>query len=149
MKTYKIVISAVLTAIFSLTSCSYLDVVPPETVDVDDMMRDKDEALKFLYSCYSSIGRSNAPNNMAAIESSVDEFVSPLSWERMGQVVSWNQVSPTYVTNWWPQVLPWDLVYANIGQCHLFLKLLDELQPKGVTEEDKALWRSYGGQVQM
>ena len=142
MKTYKIVISAVLTAIFSLTSCSYLDVVPPETVDVDDMMRDKDEALKFLYSCYSSIGRSNAPNNMAAIESSVDEFVSPLSWERMGQVVSWNQVSPTYVTNWWPQVLPWDLVYANIGQCHLFLKLLDELQPKGVTEEDKALWRS-------
>ena len=34
------------------TACNYLDVVPPETADFDDTMRDKDDAIGFLYSCH-------------------------------------------------------------------------------------------------
>ena len=32
----------------SLTSCDYLDVVPPKTVDYEDTMKDKNLALNFL-----------------------------------------------------------------------------------------------------
>ena len=40
------------------TACNYLDVVPPETADFDDTMRDKDDAIGFLYSCYSGTNYS-------------------------------------------------------------------------------------------
>ncbi|MCH3969540.1 MAG: hypothetical protein LKE47_03750 [Prevotella sp.] len=38
-----------------LTSCNYLDVVPPETADLKDTMKDREAALEFLYSCYAGI----------------------------------------------------------------------------------------------
>lgn len=59
------------------TACNYLDVVPPETADFDDTMRDKDDAIGFLYSCYSGTNYSAPCNNLGALESSTDEFVSP------------------------------------------------------------------------
>lgn len=123
-------------------ACDYLDVVPPETADFGDTMRDKDDAIGFLYSCYASIGYSAACNNLGAIESSTDEYVNPLLWARMGQQVSWNQLSPTYNSNWSPVSLPWNPCYNDLGQCHLFLKTLDELNPKGVTMADRERWKA-------
>ena len=34
-------------------ACNYLDIVPPEQVDVDDAMENYENALGFLYSCYA------------------------------------------------------------------------------------------------
>ena len=72
--------------------------VPPETADFDDTMRDKDDAIGFLYSCYSGTNYSAPCNNLGALESSTDEFVSPLLWGYLGQQVSWDQLSSTYVS---------------------------------------------------
>ena len=82
--------NVVLAVTLSLTSasCSYLDVVPPETVDLSNVMRDKNDALAFLYSCYAATNYSMACNNLGAVESSADEFVNPLLWGRLNQVVS-------------------------------------------------------------
>ncbi|MDY3893301.1 MAG: RagB/SusD family nutrient uptake outer membrane protein [Candidatus Cryptobacteroides sp.] len=136
--------NVVLAVTLSLTSasCSYLDVVPPETVDLSNVMRDKNDALAFLYSCYAATNYSMACNNLGAVESSADEFVNPLLWGRLNQVVSWNQLSSTTVTNWSPADLPWESTYDAIGYCHLFLNTLANNKPSGVTETDRIRWRA-------
>ena len=123
-------------------SCSYLNVVPPETVNLSNVMRDKNDALAFLYSCYSATNHSMACNSLGAIESSADEFVNPLLWSRLNQLVAWNQLSSTTVTNWSPADLPWESTYDAIGYCHLFLKTLENNNPSGVTETDRIRWRA-------
>ena len=40
-------------AVIAVASCRYLDVVPPEQPDLDDMMVDEATTTKMLYSCYS------------------------------------------------------------------------------------------------
>lgn len=44
-------IAVIITAL-GLTSCDYLDVVPPEQPNIDDAMSSPTRALGFLYSCY-------------------------------------------------------------------------------------------------
>lgn len=124
------------------TACNYLDVVPPETADFDDTMRDKDDAIGFLYSCYSGTNYSAPCNNLGALESSTDEFVNPLLWGYLGQQVSWDQLSSTYVSSWGPAALPWNSCYDYLGHCHLFLKTLDELNPVGVSQNDRQRWKA-------
>ena len=124
------------------TACNYLDVVPPETADFDDTMRDKDDAIGFLYSCYSGTNYSAPCNNLGALESSTDEFVNPLLWGYLGQQVSWDQLSSTYVSNWGPAALPWNSCYDYLGHCHLFVKTLDELNPVGVSLNDRQRWKA-------
>ena len=51
MKTYKV--AALLSVLVSALSCSYLNVVPPEQPDTNDMMVDEATTLNMLYSCYS------------------------------------------------------------------------------------------------
>ena len=44
----------ILLALTLLTfSCEYLNVVPPEQPDMDDMMVDEATTVRMLYSCYS------------------------------------------------------------------------------------------------
>ena len=138
MKSLKIYVAVAFSIV--ITGCNFLDVVPPETADIPDMIRDRNDAISFVYSCYASIQNAAAPNNLGAIESSTDEFANPQLWGRMSQQVAWNQISPTYKSNWSPMYFPWDMTYPSIGKCHLFVKLIDELNPTGVSEEDKKLW---------
>ena len=42
-------------SVVTFASCNYLDIVPPETPDFDDTMKDRDATLGFLYSCYTGI----------------------------------------------------------------------------------------------
>jgi hypothetical protein len=67
---------------------------------------------------------------------SADEFALPPLWVKDAQKVSWNEVSPTNTVG------PWNTCYNNLGQCHIFLKELDELNPNGVTEDDKTRWKA-------
>ena len=47
-------IAVIITAL-GLTSCDYLDVVPPEQPNIDDAMSSPTRALGFLYSCYRGV----------------------------------------------------------------------------------------------
>ncbi|GAA6530153.1 starch-binding protein [Segatella asaccharophila] len=118
-----------------LTSCNYLDVVPPETADLKDTMKDREAALEFLYSCYAGIP-SLFTDALYQYYNSSDEFALPPLWVKDAQKVSWNEVSPTNTVG------PWNTCYNNLGQCHIFLKELDELNPNGVTEDDKVRWKA-------
>lgn len=113
-----------------LTACDYLNVVPPETADMKDTMKDKQDALGFLYSAYSLVGQNHGVNSLGAHESSTDEFVNPLLWGRLGQVTSWNQLSSTTVSNNGNFQLPWVVIYDALGQVHLFEKYCRRPLPK-------------------
>ena len=39
----------------SMTSCEYLDIVPPEQPDLQDANKDRAGTLGFLYSCYAGV----------------------------------------------------------------------------------------------
>lgn len=55
MKTIKIISRFILsvTAACCMASCNYLDVVPDETADLPDAMKDRASTLGFLHSCYT------------------------------------------------------------------------------------------------
>ena len=64
MKSLKIYLTIMLS--FAVAGCDFLDVVPPETADIPDMIRDRSDAISFVYSCYASIQNAAAPNNLGA-----------------------------------------------------------------------------------
>lgn len=146
MKSYiKIYSKLVATALFfsvGVTACDYLDVVPPETADIPDTMKDKQDALEFLYSCYSGVNSNHGFGTLGTHEASTDEFVCPQAWGRLGQVTSWNQLSATTVSNNGIFQLPWTVTYNAIGQCNLFEQILDSTNPKEVTAADRERWKA-------
>lgn len=120
--------------------CDYLDVVPPETADLPDTMKDKSDALNFLYSCYSAVGTEIPLNTLGGLEASADEYVNPLLWGRLGQVASWDQLSSSYQSNNGLFNLPWNVIYNALGQVNLFDKILSETEPKGISSADRERW---------
>ena len=74
MKSYikiysKLVATALLFSV-GVTACDYLDVVPPETADIPDTMKDKQDALEFLYSCYSGVNSNHGFGTLGTHEAS-------------------------------------------------------------------------------
>ncbi len=123
--------------IFFLSSCNYLDIVPPATPDFKDTMKDRDATLGFLYSCYAGV-RELSGNWILRYYMSTDEFVEPALYQHDEQYMSYNQVTPSAHTG----IGPWGSCYNNLGQCHLFIKYIDELKPDNVTEQDKVRWKA-------
>ena len=62
----------------SMTSCEYLDIVPPEQPDLQDANKDRAGTLGFLYSCYAGVIN---PMNYEGLEMGSDEYVLPRSWQ--------------------------------------------------------------------
>lgn len=120
----------------ALGACDYLDVVPPATADFDDTMKDRDAALGFLYSCYAGIS-SNYNNWVTRYFAAGDEFVEPMLYDHHEQYVNYDQCTPTAHLDG-----PWTNCYNNLGQCNLFIKELNELNPDNVTDADRTRWKA-------
>ena len=87
--------------IFSLSGCDYLDVIPPETADIDDTMTDPDATLRFLYTCYGRIQHGNIdPISYANIDGAGDDFVLPTLWGNWSSYVQWGQVTAYQANEW-------------------------------------------------
>ena len=70
-------IAVIITAL-GLTSCDYLDVVPPEQPNIDDAMSSPTRALGFLYSCYGGVSTDLPSAYLGEINSTTDEYVLPI-----------------------------------------------------------------------
>lgn len=116
-----------------LTSCDYLDVVPPEQPDFKDTMVDATDAVGFINSCYIAVEASN-PFVYSTYEWSADEAVDPPLWNGNNQKTAWNLWSPTNAGG------HWDSYYNFNGHCHMFMDILADNTPNGSTEEDRARW---------
>ena len=124
------------------TSCNYLDVIPPAQADFNDTMKDEAATLNFLFTCYGYIPRVH-PFEFKAFEQSADELISPKMWDDYQQQVAWGTISPSYYNSWGGDDMNiWTPSYNWLGYVHHFLSLIDELQPTGVTEDDKAQYKA-------
>lgn len=115
-----------------MTSCNFLDIVPPEQADMTDAVKNPDETLSFLYSCYAQI---KSPLHYIRIEASADEFALPQLWGGLNFTAAYDLLLPT---NGDLQV--WNLCYKFIGQTHLFLENLPKA--KGLTEQQRIEWEA-------
>ena len=117
-----------------LSSCEYLDVLPPEIAEEDDTMKDKNAVEAYLGSCYQAAQK--LPNGYTSYETSTDELVSPEGWGQDMQQAQWNQFSATNAPSYWNDY------YDAIGQTNHFLKNLDEIAPVDVTNENRVQYRA-------
>ncbi len=130
-------IQALLLSCCLLSSCDYLDVVPPARPDFDDTMKDEAATLAFLYTCYGHLAYAS-PFDFKAFEQSADEVVAPKDYNNWQQQMAWGSISPSYSNSWGGDDMNiWTPSYNWLGYVHHFLSLIDVLQPVGVTQEDK------------
>ncbi len=143
---YKFATVAIAAAtLLGVSSCNYLDVVPPEQPGLADAMKDKDHAKGFLYSCYAkTTHRDILPRDYRSVlNSSTDEYLITETWYA-------NEGAPAYAvlrntqTTTAPGYDPafWNNFYTAIGQTLLFD---EKLQTEGVqndvcSAEERAEW---------
>jgi len=127
--------------VLSMSACDYLDVIPPETPDIDDTMTDAATTLRFLYTCYGRIQYGDIdPIMYSNIDAAGDDFVQPTLWGNRSSHVQWGQVT-AYQVNEWGDSFHWKRLYDGIGLCNQFMQLLDELNPP-ITEDTKKLYKA-------
>lgn len=130
---------ALATVATCLTSCDYLDVVPPEQPNIDDAMSSPTNALGFLLSCYKGCESELPWYYLGEIASSTDEYLLPNQWnEGMWHSLISNNVTSTN------QDWVWGTTYRYVGQCYLFLQKLDEWGTVNnvATEAEMEQWRA-------
>lgn len=114
-----------------LSSCNYLDVMPPEQPTVESTMETRELMFNFLNSCYHAVLNQNHLNYNNFL-SSTDEFVNPPLWNGDESAkAAWNQFNGSDVPAMWTHS------YGYIGQCHLFLRTVANANPLGIIEGDK------------
>lgn len=112
-------------SLFTLISCDYLDVVPPEQADLDDMMINDQTTLNNLYSCYGYIQRGDCdlPDYRAIDGGGSDETIRPQEWQGLGSMAQWNGITPSSINT--DARYPWKVWYNAIGYCNQFLNLIE------------------------
>ena len=130
---YKLCISVAAAAF--LYSCSFLDVVPPETEGPDDFLLEAEDALKYLYGCYGTLQKNNTKvlsYNTLAFGS--DEVVGPetvydnFRKQQCNQITGYNVAGNGGV---------WGDYYYGIGYCNKFISDLSSTEVKNLTNSDK------------
>lgn len=114
-----------------LSSCNFLDVVPPEQATLSDATKTYEATLGFLYSCYTGVNTGRF--NYNDVECASDEYVCPPLWaaEQQGVFGLW---TPQNTGAWrWG-----NNYYRFIGQCHLFAQELEKVPDSVVSQEKKA-----------
>ncbi len=134
IKYTKSIATALLIVSGSLTSCDYLDVVPPEQASLPDATKTENATLGFLYSCYAAV--PNTGNYSGQTENGgVDEYTIPGEWGEASISMATNNFTTAASPEW-----KWGNYYRYIGQCHLFLQQLEKTS--AVSEEKKVNWKA-------
>ncbi|MCM1309469.1 MAG: RagB/SusD family nutrient uptake outer membrane protein [Bacteroides sp.] len=109
-----------------VTSCNYLDVVPPEQANLEDAMKTHTNALGFLQSCYAGLtagdpyGNNVVPTDYQSVFcSSTDEYVLPNEQESTYKQI-FAALKNTQTTDLSNINHLWGVMYKYIGQCLLF-----------------------------
>lgn len=137
IKTRITVIAASL--LIGVSSCNYLEVVPIEQPDLDDMMVDSRSTLEYLYSCYGYMQNvaNITPLKYSGIEGGTDEFVVPQTLNEMSSAVQYNNITPVNAFSL-KNHYPWRVLYEAIGYCNQFLSSIKENAPEEVTAQEKS-----------
>lgn len=135
-------------SLLGVTSCNYLDVVPPEQAGLPDAMKNHTNALGFLYSCYAQIGNRDAmPRDYRSVLNSAnDEYLIPEAWYAKDNPPAYAVMRNTQNSGS-PATAPgfWSGYYKGIGQTLLFDRELDGEGAKNEVWTDQAeydMWKA-------
>lgn len=100
------------------SSCNYLDVVPVETPDRDDMLTDPASALRYLYGCYGPIQNEKTQKlRYSNAHFGSDEFVECVSVYDDFRRFQGDQITGNNAANYGV----WNDFINGIGYCNQFL----------------------------
>lgn len=115
-------------SLLGVTSCNYLDVVPPEQAGLPDAMKTNATALGFLHSCYNGLThREMSPTDYrSCINATTDEYVIPNDWYAGDGASAYAAIRNTQNSgNIATAPGFWSTFYQMIGQTLLFERELD------------------------
>ncbi len=118
-----------LASCLTVTSCDFLDIIPPEQATLSDATKDAQRTLNFMLSCYANVWNPLTPDV-------TDEHAWPAPWGGAHRYVSYGLQTPANPKD----DSRWAMFYRSINQCYLFLRELEHAQ--GCTEEQKSQWRA-------
>jgi hypothetical protein len=134
---------AVLSLLFC-SSCSYLDIVPPNISTIDDAFQNETEAQKSLYGVYSYMPNfSHCRNNIDWVSS--DEFVhnGDNYWFPAVNIYTGENSATQPTANFWSHFYMWRInypMYEGIRSAYLFLQKVDGVP--GLSDEKKKEWKA-------
>lgn len=135
---------SILAASCLLSSCDYLDVVPPEQPNLPDATSSYERTLGFLYSCYAGIPSvdPNYSNHCHQYLGSTDEMTLPYSWtSESGSMGMWDEYAGNTATANNQQWI-WGITYQYIGQCLLFLQEVEKMDQTLIPDGELEKWKA-------
>lgn len=113
----------------TLTSCNFLDIVPPEQASLEDATKNAEKTMNFMLSCYANVWNPLTPN-------ATDEHVWPAGWGGPHRYLSYGLQTPAapYDNG------RWAAFYRSINQCWLFMREVENA--RGCTEDQIAQWKA-------
>lgn len=132
----KSIIGCILLAGVSLTSCDFLDVVPKENATGEDMSKDRQAALNYLYSCYGYLPQPN--NGISSLDLLTgDEVVTAFEHETFASFPKGNYTASN------PVISYWNTLYQGIRQCFSFEEELNKSGNfSGLDDKDRADYKA-------
>ena len=104
----------------SFTGCDYLDIMPDERADEADAYKDKDAALRFLYSCYGYMPQPNLSQSSLDFMTG-DEVVTAFEHETFANFPKGNFTAAN------PVISYWNTLYGGIRQSYKLMNNLDKV----------------------
>lgn len=115
----KSIIGCLLLAGMTMSSCDFLDVVPKENATGEDMTKDRQAALNYLYSCYGYLPQPN--NGTSSLDLLTgDEVVTAFEHETFAAFPKGNYTASS------PVISYWNTLYQGIRQCLSFEEELNK-----------------------
>ncbi len=137
----------ILTIGATVISCDYLDVVPDNTPTIDHAFRNRHEAEKFLYGCFSFLPNHADPASNPALFGGDEvwyidpaNIVSPILWN----IAKGNQGTNSPFADYWSsQQDKYDLrggkaLFTALSDCNIFLENIHK--PKDLADYDRDWW---------
>lgn len=140
--------AVILTIGTTIISCKdYLDVVPDNTATIDHAFRNRHEAEKFLYGCFSFLPNHADPGSNPALLGGDEvwyidpaNIVSPILWN----IAKGNQGTNSPFADYWAsQQDKYDLrggkaLFTALSDCNIFLDNINK--PKDLDEYERNWW---------
>ncbi len=128
-------ILVILLSISLFTQCEYLDIVPDETAQEEDMFANTKAAERFLYACYSYLPRkSHTQQSMDFLTG--DEVVTPFEHESFAAFPKGNYNAAN------PQLSYWKTLFGGLRYCYILKEKID-----GVPGIDANVAKDYKAQA--
>ena len=126
------------------SSCNkFLDIVPDDLATIDNAFTRRNEAEKFLFTCYSFLPRNGDPTGNPAL-SSIDEWnlIWPTTQNALApsfyNIARGNQGIVDPYGNFWDGTQGKPALFQAIRDCNIFLENIDKVPD--MLESEKARW---------